>query len=60
MIGGVGDTIDLQENRKGDKAKKENLFQHLQDASENHSLLSASITVSNINLSYIINAAIKC
>ena len=46
MIGGVGDTMKLEEYRKGGIEKKTELFEDLLDSYENHSLLSASITVS--------------
>lgn len=43
MMGGVGEGIELKDYHSEDKAKK--LFEVLEEAFENHSLMSASIAV---------------
>ena len=48
MVGGVGDMVDLDEYKKGDKDKKLKLFNMLLESCEDFSLMSASIAVSRL------------
>ena len=44
MIGGVGEGVDLSQIRD-DAEKKEKLFKEMEEAFENHSIMSVSIEV---------------
>ena len=46
MMGGVGEGVEMEEYSK-DEAKKKKLFEELEEAYENHSLMSASMSVSH-------------
>ncbi len=52
MTGGVGESINLTEYRENPK-QKDALFDILEEASENHSMITASIKV-HINTPYLL------